>query len=527
MNKDAGKKRYKVLLLAAGAGLRLGELTKYTNKSLIRIGKKPVISYIIESYPKETEIVVTVGYFASQVKEFISLAYPDRKITFVDIDKYQGEGSSIGYSILKAKKHLQCPFIYHACDTIVNSFTPKVESNWIGGFRGENSSIYASFDVIGNRVGEIKDKGAINSDFLYIGLLGIKDYKAFWDKLEEMYQQNPNDQSLNDYQILNGMTRDGIPFEAKELEAWFDTGNIESLNHARKNIRDSIPNLDKVDESIFIFDDFVIKFFYDQKLVRQRVERAKILKGLVPTIESSTKNFYRYKFIPGDLYSRVVNPSDLHNFLLWSKQNLWKKNKKYTTKKFKEVCYDFYKTKTLQRVKKFLDKKGMRDTLNTINGEEVPALVEILKKVDFDWLSGAEQYNFHGDFILDNIIKTKDRYYLLDWRQNFGGLLESGDMYYDLAKLNHNLTVSHDIIHKNLYTIKIVNHNIECDIMRNENFVACQQEFQNFLIENSYDLRKVKILTALIWLNMSPLHQHPLDLFLFYFGKLNLWRMVK
>ena len=61
--------------------------------------------------------------------------------------------------------------------------------------------------------------------------------------------------------------------------------------------------------------------------------------------------------------------------------------------------------------------------------------------IDFEWLSQAKQHQFHGDFILDNIIKTKNGYSLLDWRQDFSGLLRAGDMYYDLAKLNHNLTV--------------------------------------------------------------------------------------
>ena len=41
---------YKVLLTTSGLGSRLGNLTKFTNKSLVRIGDKPAISYIIDSY---------------------------------------------------------------------------------------------------------------------------------------------------------------------------------------------------------------------------------------------------------------------------------------------------------------------------------------------------------------------------------------------------------------------------------------------------------------------------------------------
>ena len=34
-----------------------------------------------------------------------------------------------------------------------------------------------------------------------------------------------------------------------------------------------------------------------------------------------------------------------------------------------------------------------------------------------------------------------------------------------------------------------------------------------------YDLKKIKILTFIIYLNMIPLHEKPFDLFLFYFAK--------
>ena len=39
---------YKVLITTSGIGSRLGKLTDFTNKSLVRIGDKPAISHIIE-----------------------------------------------------------------------------------------------------------------------------------------------------------------------------------------------------------------------------------------------------------------------------------------------------------------------------------------------------------------------------------------------------------------------------------------------------------------------------------------------
>ena len=517
---------YKVLITTSGTGSRLGEITQYTNKSLVKVGKKPAISYIIERYPRNTEFVITVGYFGNQVKDFLKLVYPDRKFKFVEVDKYEGSGTSLGYSMLQAESSLRCPFIYHACDTIVSGKIPAPKKNWIGGFHGQGSSHYASFDVVDGKVQQMHDKGMLDPDFLHIGLVGIFDYKEFWDILKNLYKKNPNNSALNDVEVIQMMISSGIEYSAVNFDQWYDIGNVESLHKARTEIEDSFRILDKADESIFIFDKFVVKFFADEKTVTQRVERGKLLKGLAPEIEGSTKNFYRYKYANGKLYSKVATPIDFDRFLHWSKRNLWKPNQEVPDQEFKKICHDFYYVKTVDRVEKFLTSRKVKDTEIVINGEKVPTIKKMLKMINFDWLCDAKQSGFHGDFILDNLLKSKSGYILLDWRQNFGGLLKSGDMYYDLSKLNHNLTVNHEIVNSDLFKIEIEKDEVICDIFRKENLVQCQKELFKFLEESDYDSKKVKILTALIWLNMSPLHHHPFDLFLFYFGKLNLWRAL-
>lgn len=518
---------YKVLITTSGIGSRLGELTKYTNKALVRIGKKPAISYIIEAYPKEIPFVVTLGYLGNQVKDFLELAYPDRKIEFVQVDKYDGKGSSLGYSILKAKKVLQCPFIYHACDTITTDVIPTPDKNWVGGFKGDDSTSYASWKLINNETLIFSEKGAIDFDYLHIGLVGVHEYKKFWLELETLYKKNPNNSGLNDCQTIERMIENDSVFKLIEFTSWFDIGNTTSLNHTRNSMKDRFDNLDKAGESVFLFDEYVIKFFYDKDLAEKRVRRAKILKGLVPEIEGVKDNFYRYNFVKGDVYSRVVTPTDFKDFLNWSKKNLWIKNKVVSEKDFKNKCKEFYYDKTLKRIEKFLLDNDIKDGENIINGEKVPDVKTLISKIDFDSLSNTQQYRIHGDFILENIIKTKDSYCLIDWRQDFAGLSEVGDIYYDLAKLNHNLTVNHDIVNANQFIINTSETQINCDIFRRDILVNCQSELYLFLRENKFDIKKVKILTALIWLNMSPLHHYPFNLFLYYFGKLNLWRALK
>ena len=96
-----------VIITTSGTGSRLNNLTKYTNKSLINIGDKYAICYIIENYEINTEFIITLGHHGKLVKDFLLLSYPNHNFTFITIDKYEGNGSSLGYSLLQAKTFLQ------------------------------------------------------------------------------------------------------------------------------------------------------------------------------------------------------------------------------------------------------------------------------------------------------------------------------------------------------------------------------------------------------------------------------------
>lgn len=511
---------YKVLITTSGIGSRLGDLTKYTNKCLVRVGKKPAISYIVEAYPKEIEIVVTVGYFGQQVKDFLTLAYPERNITFIDVDKFEGEGSSLGYSMLKAKNVLQCPFIFHAADTIITEKINEPTENWLACQTKENNSQYRTLSFIPNRM--INDKGDLTSKFAYIGLAGIKDYKLFWDSLEKEYETDKNNTTLSDCHAINRMN---TKWTVNEYFNWLDIGNVSELKYARSVIHDKFELLDKVDESIFLFDDFVIKFFFNKTICNNRIERCKQLSGLTPKLIDYKDNFYKYEYAVGDLLSTTVDELIFDNFLEWSKNNLWVKYGE--SEDFKKITKKFYFDKTNDRLKTFFEDNNIIEKELIINGTVVPPVIDMLKELDENWLCSDNYYQFHGDYILDNIIyKDKNDFILLDWRQDFGGDLKNGDIYYDLAKLNHNLLFNHDIVHKGLFFVKKTELSVKCDILRSDILTNCREILHKWVINNKLDLKKVQVLTSIIWLNMAPLHDYKMGEFLYYFGRFNLYKHI-
>lgn len=524
---------YKVLITTSGTGSRLGNLTKYTNKSLIRVGKKPAISYIIEKYPENIELVITLGYFGNQVKNFLSLAYPNRKFSFVNVDKYEGEGASLLYSMSCAKDQLQCPFIFHACDTLItdNEIPTPLEENWLMGNhhdlnneKPENS--YRGFDINiqTDQVYYLLEKD-VSRCYDYMGVCGIKDYEVFWNKTSDILSKDINNSSLSDCDTMNVMMRHCV-VRGKIIDNWFDIGNIESLSYARTFINDSFHLLDKEDESIFLFDDFVIKFFSNNKICQNRIERNKILGNCVPKILASTDNFYKYEYAKGDLLSEVATPELINNLLKYANKNLWiKTNDNFS---FIDKCKDFYYDKTLKRIKDFLKNTSIEDKEESINGKLIKPIIKLLDEAIKFLFKDYKDFipsGFHGDFILDNMLIDEDKFIFLDWRQDFAGDLTHGDAFYDLAKLNHNFIVNHDLIAKNLFSVKESESGIYVDILISNRLKECQEAFNRHF--NKTDLKRINILTALIWLNMSPLHEPNLGKFLYYFGKYNLQRILE
>lgn len=507
---------YKVLITTSGIGSRLGKLTDYTNKCLVRVGDIPAISHIIESYPIETKFVITLGHYGDYVRQFLELTY-DRDFTFVNVDNYEGVGSSLGHSILQAKSELQCPFIFHASDTILPNFTiPDTTLNWcIGAYKKETSQ-YRTLKISNGYVNTINDKGELHFDYPYVGLCGINDYNVFWESLEGLN----NHHGLSDVHVINKMLTRNVRFKFYKTELWLDIGNTNELNNARNHFGQTIDVLDKENESIFFFEDFVIKFFSDTKVNQNRVMRAELLSDLVPQMLGSTKNFYKYKKADGNLFSKSVNTKTFSEFLDWANSKLWIPPTKSASGDFDNLCWEFYINKTTKRINQYLD--GKSDTVQIINGIKVPPIFDIVESLDKEWLIDGIPSQFHGDFILDNIIETNNGYTLIDWRQDFGGDLEVGDIYYDLAKLNHNLVVNHEIVSNGHFSSDVNN----CYILCNSTLVQCTTILHNFITKNGYDLKKVKTLTGLIWINMAPLHEYPFNKFLFNYGKITLWQTI-
>jgi choline kinase len=525
------KMEYKVLIASAGLGNRLKGITKNINKALVSVDLRPAISHIIEKFPKDIEFVIPVGYKKELVIDFCEIAYPNRKFRFVEIDLFEGEGSGLGYSILQCKEFLQCPFIFTSNDTIVVEDIPPPESNWMGFSDEEEITNYRSIEIKNNSIINIHGKNAEVDAKAYIGLAGISNYEDFWTEMEN--GKTKGSIEIGESFGLRKLLEDGIsPIKF----SWYDTGDLEKLQHTRnvfasKKNKDHII-LEKEEEAIYFVDQKVIKFSTDKDFISNRVKRTQKLKPFTPSVLDQRANFYSYEWISGSVMSKNTDIEAFKLFLDWIK-DLWqvKELSSDENKEFKNIATNFYKNKTYQRVKEYFRVSESYDIEEKINGIVTPTITSILDSLDWESIIPSSCTRFHGDLHFENILYNKtDQGYefkLLDWRQDFGGNIEYGDIYYDLAKLNHGLIVSHRNIHNELYHVIKKNHEIEFDFQMNYKNVEFQKYFYDWIEKESLDLFRVKTLTALIFLNIAALHHNPYDHLLFYLGKSSLLRHIR
>jgi dTDP-glucose pyrophosphorylase len=110
------------LILAAGRGKRLGEITNETNKCMLKLKGKPVLEYNLEraaDIEDIKEIIIVVGHRAEDIINKYGIKFRDKKINYV----IQREQKGIVHAIECAKDYLEDEdfFLLLGDEVLINS----------------------------------------------------------------------------------------------------------------------------------------------------------------------------------------------------------------------------------------------------------------------------------------------------------------------------------------------------------------------------------------------------------------------
>ena len=176
----------------------------------------------------------------------------------------------------------------------------------------------------------------------------------------------------------------------------------------------------------------------------------------------------------------------------------------------------------MSRLKLLLDNRDESfKEKHIVNGVETNTIDELLE--DFNWgkvYDGIPTKLFHGDLQFDNVIYGADEnFYLLDWRQDFAGS-NVGDVYYDLAKMYGGILMSYKLMKDDENFSCFIDQNaVNYNYKTESELESFKPIYEKWIVDNDYDLDKVKLITALIFLNMSPLHEKEFGDLLFFKSK--------
>jgi NDP-sugar pyrophosphorylase family protein len=523
-----------VLITTSGLGTRLEGLTQYTNKALVPIGDKYAICRIIERFSASTKFVVTLGYYGTHVKDFLKLAYPSHQFTFVQVDPYEGPGSSQAYSMFCAAPYLTEPFLYHCCDTILPATytfpspkpSPTVkEPAPVTLFVSPHPDYitYSGITVSNGQITRFNQKREAIHDYAYIGIAYVANPTEFWSSLNAAVEAEGRHAALGDTSAYCYMLTKGQSLAYQVVPTFYDTGNLDSYKHACKAFPSSATVLAKPNESLCFLRDQqkVIKFLHSATANAKRIQRGRMLEACGgPAILGEAPNFMVMQYEEGTILGECREWGIIRHLLEWASANLWTKTN--TDPKYSEVCRRFYYDKTQERLAMYKAKRP--EDLTRINGLDVGSIGELMARVDWNQLYTERFTHFHGDFILDNILRKQNgEFVLLDWRECFDSEMEWGDQAYDLAKLRHNLVFNHANIAKGQFSVVREGDQVFVDL-HCKYLLMRQVEELDCWIRQSTNIHPntIRILQALIWLNMAPLYEAPLCDFLYYFGKWNL-----
>lgn len=220
------------VILAAGRGTRMGELTSGTPKPLLEVHGKPLFQFELESLPDIIdEVIVIVGYLGGAIQQRFGDSFGNRKIRYVE----QGVLDGTAGALWRAKDVLKRRFLVLMADDIYSRDDAArciEREDWIMLVKKTEHMITGGNVVTDaeGRILEIEEgrhggmPGTINTNLFAL------DTRLF------DYPMVPKSEGSDEFglpqTILAAAKTSGIPFATEQASQWIQITSPEDLAKA-------------------------------------------------------------------------------------------------------------------------------------------------------------------------------------------------------------------------------------------------------------------------------------------------------
>jgi glucose-1-phosphate thymidylyltransferase len=233
----------KVIIPLAGKGTRLRPHTYTTPKPLLRVGGRPVMSYILDDLRElgVNEGVFITGYLKERIEEYMATEYADFKAHYVEQPVQNGTAGAVQL----AEPFVDSDVLIIFVDTLFDadlSLVRRLPDDVAGVIWAKEVEDYQRFGVIvrdddGNMKRIVEKPTDPISKLANIGLYYIRDWKLLFKGIAAT-MSGPKGKS-GEYYLTDAfqfMVDHGAKIRVEEVSGWYDCGQVETLLDTNRHL---------------------------------------------------------------------------------------------------------------------------------------------------------------------------------------------------------------------------------------------------------------------------------------------------
>lgn len=505
-----------------------------TPTALIPLRGRPAIEWISDAYDTcDLTRVVAVGESGDVIEQHVRES--DQDWTVVDVSGTR----TLGDTVLRAldalpDSRLRGTDLYvNFADTLVNPVPPVDDQSYVAYKRADRPYRWTTFRVEDGSISRLVPKYCSEHDGpqpTFVGLFGLENAAHFRSALDSAVQAG--DSGGDDFYTGLLSYLSSRTYRLYEPDTWFDLGHLDTYHWAKRQFLNERE-----------FNDLQID---DRNVVTKRSTDVETLRNEIRWYEQIPDELQPYLPRVYDWSTDEANPylkleyvgypslSDLqlygsHGNHIWNGvfHRLLDVLKEFRTfridetgGKIRDALEQMYLHKTHRRLDALRESDRLTELFETeevrVNGDRLPSVNRVLDQlretIATEGLLDVRQFSvIHGDLCLPNVLydPRNEILKLIDPRGKFGEFAIHGDPRYDVAKLRHSMVGHYEhIINDNF----VARYNpsvpaIDYEIRTTDAQERRESRFDDLLASRSdTDLRAVRLVEALLFLSMVPLH---------------------
>ncbi len=231
ISKHGQEGRMKAIIVAGGHGSRLYPMTKFTHKTLLPLGGRPIIDYVLSTIRHSgiNDITIIGNKFINKIREYVG-----DSVNYV----LEVEPNGVANALQLARSgNENCPLLIWFSDNITNMDLRDTVGNFTSGAvllsrEVDNPEDFGIAILDDGKIVDVVEKPQDDFGNLAIGGIYIFDEK-FWPRLDSV-------QHLANFSISDLTRQYIVEGEAEVISVgentWIDCGTPSSLNRAAKMV---------------------------------------------------------------------------------------------------------------------------------------------------------------------------------------------------------------------------------------------------------------------------------------------------